>query len=353
MGEMPRILWNAHLIVNRRSSMPSSPAEITSHDYAGFFRDCPVLITGGAGFIGSHLAHRLIQLGAIVHIIDDLSGGFRENIPPAAIFTHGSILDENPLKKAVSGTGTNSGGCRFIFHQAAMVSVPESVEDPRRCANINIIGTELVLEAAKDTGVERVIFAASAAAYGGSPQLPSREDHPPDCQSPYAASKVAGELLLHTFARCYGLSTVSLRYFNIFGPRQNPDSPYAAAISAVLKAARNNKQPTIYGDGKQTRDFTYIDNVVHANLLAASSPRNFTGEVINIGTGKRISLLDVLTEISRALNVNTTPRFAPTRPGDVKDSVADITKARDLLGYQPITDFPSGIKQTLQAYSLQ
>lgn len=308
--------------------------------YNRLFANHTVLITGGAGFIGSHLAERLIELGAQVRIVDDLSGGLRPNVPAGARLIEASILDDARLREAMLG-------CRFVFHQAAMVSVPESVEKPTRCADINITGTQRVLEAARDLGVHRVMFAASAAAYGGNPQLPCREDQPPDCWSPYAASKVAGELLLRAFAHCYELSTVSLRYFNIFGPRQNPDSPYAAAISAFMKALTAGRQPTIFGDGLQTRDFTYIDNVVHANLLAASSPNPFRGEVINIGTARRISLLDVLEQMALALGTKVEPKFGSPRAGDVRDSVADISRARDLLGYEPIVDFATGIRRTL------
>jgi UDP-glucose 4-epimerase len=234
-----------------------------------------------------------------------------------------------------------------VFHEAAMVSVPESVSDPQRCAAVNILGTERVLEIAKDAGVHRVLFAASAAAYGGAPKLPSKEDHVPDCRSPYAASKVAGEGLLTAFAHCYPISTVSLRYFNIFGPGQNANSAYAAAISAFHKALSSGTQPTIYGDGKQTRDFTYIDNVVHANLLAATSPRDLRGEIINIGTGRRVNLLEVLEQMGLAMQVQVTPRFAEPRAGDVRDSVADISRARELLGYEPIVDFGEGMAHML------
>jgi UDP-glucose 4-epimerase len=310
--------------------------------YDNSFRDVPVLITGGAGFIGSHLAHRLLELGAVVRVIDDLSGGKRDNLSSGVAFLQESILNPAALDEMMTG-------CRFVFHQAAMVSVPESVEDPQRCAEVNILGTSMVLDAAGKAGVKRVMFAASAAAYGGEPQLPSREDHPPQCWSPYAASKVAGEMLMQAFARCYPISTVSLRYFNIFGPRQNPDSPYAAVISAFMKAIQAGKQPTIYGDGTQTRDFTYIDNVVHANLLAATTNENMKGQIINIGTGHRISLMDVLANMSRALGKEIKPVFATPRAGDVRDSVADLGTAQKLLGYKPIVDFPTGIARTLAA----
>jgi UDP-glucose 4-epimerase len=301
-----------------------------------------VLITGGAGFIGSHLAHACVGLGAHVRVLDDLSGGFEENLPSGAELVRASILDESALRGAVAG-------CRYVFHQAAMVSVPESVEKPRECLMINVVGTERVLSAARDAGVARVLFAASAAAYGNTPTLPSRETHLPDSCSPYAMSKIAGELLMQTFARCYGMSTVSLRYFNIFGPRQNPRSPYAAVISKFTEVLRARGRPTIFGDGTQTRDFTYVDNVVLANLLAATTDRPLAGQVINIGTGVRTDLLTVLRVMGRALNIDATPIPGPPRPGDVKDSVADITLARELLGYEPIVDFAEGLRRTLAA----
>jgi UDP-glucose 4-epimerase len=311
-------------------------------DYRNHFQAQNVLITGGAGFIGSHLAYRLVGLGANVRVIDDLSGGFRENVPSEAQFIEESILDEKAIRKAVHG-------CTCVFHEAAMVSVPESVENPLRCAEINTTGTQRVLEAARDAGVKRLVFAASAAAYGESLPLPHREDRPVDPRSPYAESKIAGERLCAEYSRSFPLSTACLRYFNIFGPRQNPNSAYAAVISAFTKALKSGQQPTIYGDGQQTRDFAYIDNVVHANLLAASSPRELTGDIINIGTGVRISLLDVLGHMGRILKVNVQPRFAPARAGDVRDSAADIAKAKELLGYVPIVDFADGLRRTLSA----
>jgi UDP-glucose 4-epimerase len=310
------------------------------------FHGVSVLITGGAGFIGSHLANRLHALGAHVRVLDDLSGGFRENLDAGIDLRVASILDDRALRKAASS-------CRFVFHEAAMVSVPESVEKPEECLNVNVIGTQRVLAAAKDGGAQRVIFAASAAAYGPQPHLPSREDHVPDCVSPYAASKVAGETLMRSFASCYGLSTVSLRYFNIFGPRQNPDSPYAAVISAFTKKLAAGLQPTVLGDGTQTRDFTYIDNVVHANLLAAVCDKPLAGEVVNIGTGRRISLLDVLNTMGRALNFRVEPIFGPPRPGDVPHSQADIARARDLLDYVPMVSFEAGIDSTLREYTAE
>ena len=228
-----------------------------------------------------------------------------------------------------------------------MVSVPQSVAQPGECMMVNVVGTQRVLSAAARAGVQRVMFAASAAAYGNTPSLPSRESDLPDSWSPYAASKISGELLLQTFARCASLSTVSLRYFNVFGPRQDPKSPYAAAISAFAEALIASRRPKIFGDGEQTRDFVPIENVVHANLLAAASPRPLAGEVINIGCAGRIRLVDVLAEMGAALGVKVDPEFLPSRAGDVRHSSADISRARDLLGYQPIVPFAEGIRRTL------
>jgi UDP-glucose 4-epimerase len=308
------------------------------------FRGERALITGGAGFIGSHLAHGLVRLGAQVVALDDLSGGFRENLPERNVeFVHASVLDDAALRRAARG-------CRWVFHQAAMVSVPESVEKPDECVRLNVGGTERVLAAAREVKAERVMFAASAAAYGNHPTLPCSESHLPDSWSPYAMSKIAGEHLLATYARCFGMSAVSLRYMNIFGPRQNPNSPYAAVISAFVNRLRAGKQPTVFGDGSQTRDFTFIENVVHANLLAAAGGRPgtvFHGQPINVGTGVRTSLLDVLNALGRALKVDATPVFGGPRAGDIQHSVADISLARSLLGYRPLVGLDEGLSRTL------
>ncbi|GJQ29079.1 MAG: UDP-glucose 4-epimerase-like protein [Phycisphaerae bacterium] len=309
-------------------------------DYQGYYAGVPVLVTGGAGFIGSHLASRLLELGARVRIVDDLSSGFAANVPAGAALTRASVLDDTALRDAMRG-------CRVVFHQAALVSVPQSIEQPERCLEANILGTQRVLLAARDLGVSRVLFAASAAAYGNTPTLPSRETDRPDTWSPYAASKVTGEYLLQTFARCYGLSTLSLRYFNIFGPRQDPRSPYAAVISAFADALLNGKNPRVFGDGLQTRDFTYIDNVVHANLLGGSSSTDFQGDVINIGTGIRTSLLDVLEHMAREFGMEPHRVYEPARAGDIRDSVADIGLARSRLQYEPLVGFAEGIRRTL------
>jgi UDP-glucose 4-epimerase len=302
-----------------------------------------VLITGGAGFIGSHLARRLAELGAAVRVIDDLSTGQAENLPPQSVeLIEASILDEPALRRAIDG-------CRLVFHEAAMVSVPQSIREPLQCAEINITGTERLLEAAREAGVGRVVFASSAAVYGDAPNLPSREDDPIVCCSPYAASKAAGEALMTAFSRCYGLSTVSLRYFNIFGPRQDPNSPYAAVIAAFAEALTGGRPPTIFGDGRQTRDFTPVANVVWANLLAAACETDLRGEALNIGTGRPINLLEVLAEMGRRLGVEPSPGLSPPRAGDVRDSTADITRARAVIGYEPRVDFSTGLAELLKA----
>lgn len=317
------------------------PNALSQFDYNNAFRGSTSLITGGAGFIGSHLARRLLALGSKVRILDDLTTGHTRNIPQGAEFRQASILDKSELKSAITG-------CRYVFHEAAMVSVPLSVEHPGRCMEINVGGTENILSAAKEAGVQRVLFAASAAAYGNNPKLPSKEEDMPDCWSPYAASKVTGEFLLSTFARCYNLSTVSLRYFNVFGPWQDPKGAYAAVISAFADALMSGRTPKVFGDGEQTRDFVYIDNIVHANLLAAASDKRLTGEVLNIGCGGRIRLLDVLDSMNRALGKSVKPEFHPARAGDVRHSSADIRRAKEVIGYEPIVGFDEGIKGLLE-----
>lgn len=320
---------------------PHLPISSSAPSYVNAFRGSKVLVTGGGGFIGSHLAERLLALGAEVNVLDDLSSGHRSRVPAAAKFFEGSVTDRSIVSRAMAG-------CTIVFHEAAMVSVAQSVREPTRCAEVNILGTEIVLEAAVGCGVSRLLFAASAAAYGSEPILPSREDHRTDCHSPYAASKVAGEALLSAFARCYPISTVSLRYFNVFGPYQDPRSPYAAAISAFVDALASGLQPTVFGDGLQTRDFVFIENVVHANLLAAASPTPLTGEVINIGSGKVVTLLDAIASIARALERAPEPSFGPVRPGDLRHSSADVSRAKLLLEYEPVVCFDDGIAETVR-----
>ncbi len=298
-----------------------------------------VLVTGGAGFIGGHLAEALLALGCNVRIIDDLTSGHGGNVPADACWIRASILDDAALHESVTG-------CDCVFHHAAMVSVPVSVEDPIECVRVNIEGTQRVLAASAACGVRRVIFAGSAAAYGDTPIIPSHESHAPVSCSPYAASKVAGEQLMMSASRL-GLSTVSLRYFNVFGPRQDPRSAYAAVISAFADRLARKLPVTIHGDGLQTRDFVSIENVVSANLLAATSERDLRGNIYNVGTGRRVTLLELYQIMSRILGSETLPVFSASRAGDVRDSLADISKARSELGYEVLVGLEEGLERML------
>lgn len=310
------------------------------------FKGSRVLVTGGAGFIGSHLAEALWRLGAQVVVIDDLSGGLRENLRSfgPVEFHEGSILDRELL-------ATRTRGCRYVFHQAALGSVPRSVEQPRLYNDVNTNGTLNVLEAAREARVARVMFAASSSAYGENP-VPWVETMPPMPKSPYAANKLAGEGLLRAWASSYApLDTVSLRYFNIFGPRQNANSAYAAVIAAFASALLAGRQPTIYGDGSQSRDFTFVANAVQANLLAAAGQRPLQGEVINVGCGGQISVNALAAAMAKALGrPDLTPIYQPPRAGDILHSFADMNRARELLNYHPIVDFQPGLEQTLAWY---
>lgn len=308
------------------------------------FRGRRCLVTGGAGFIGSHLVDALVELGARVVVIDDLSGGDRSNLNPAAEFVAGSILDARALAQVAAG-------CELVFHQAAKVSVPASVADPVTYCRVNIDGVQFVLEAARQAGARRLMFAASSSAYGDSPELPKVESMPPLSKSPYAATKVAGEHLVRAYAASYDLDAVSLRYFNIFGPRQNANSAYAGVIAAFARQILRGERPTITGDGTATRDFTFVHNAVHANLLAARHPDRLGGEVFNIATGKS-STVRALAERMAALlgRPDLTPQLAPPRPGDVPHSRADITLAGRRLGYAPVVSFDDGLRATAAWY---
>ena len=304
------------------------------------------LVTGGAGFIGSHLVEALLQLGAEVVVLDDLSAGKRDNIARFKLreFIGASILDREAVALAMKGV-------TLVFHQAAMASVPASVERPREFYDVNVTGTLNILQAAAEARVRRVMFAASSSAYGESEILPKFESFPPQPLSPYAASKVAGEGLIRAWAHCYGIDTVALRYFNIFGPRQTADSAYAAVIAAFAKAMLDGKRPTIYGDGEQSRDFTYVDNAVHANLLAARSTRAIRGDVMNVAVGRRVTLLELARVMREALErPDLSPVHLPPRAGDVKHSLADLSHAKNVIGYEPIVDFEAGLRATLQWY---
>ena len=313
--------------------------------YDNFFQDRTVLITGGAGFIGSTLAKKLFSLGAKVRILDDFSTGHASNIASLDIDVfEGSILNETLLENSLLD-------CDCVFHLAAMVSVPASVEDPQRCFEINTHGTQLILQHASDLGVRRVLFAASSSAYGPYAALPSTESMVPDPVSPYAESKIAGEEAIRLCAKNSKTDSASLRYFNIFGPTQDPHSQYAAVVAAFMEALVHQRNPQIYGDGSQTRDFTYIDNAVHANLLAASNAAPLSGEVFNIGTGSSYSLLEMLDAMSKAMNVTPVIDFHPMREGDVPHSRADISKASNAFRYKPIVSFQEGISRLFTGFA--
>lgn len=317
------------------------------------------LVTGGAGFIGSHLTEALLRLGATVTVIDDLSGGDAANInvgrEAVGFQSHGphhrrlrfieaSILDEAALHDAITGTD-------LVFHQAALGSVPRSVEQPERYHAANTTGTFAVLQAARTAGVKRVMFAASSSAYGDSETLPKVESMPALPRSPYAATKVAGEAMLRAWSASYGLDTVSLRYFNIFGPRQNANSAYAAVIAAFAKALLAGERPVIFGDGEQSRDFTPVANAVHANLLAARCTTPLEGSVINVALGRRVTVNQLATRMADLLNrSDLTPEHRDDRAGDVRHSLADLSRAKGLLGYEPVMDFATGLEPTVAWY---
>ena len=313
-----------------------------------FYQARHVCVTGGAGFIGGHLVDALASLGATISVIDDLSNSTLENLAPLMElepdrirFIHGSILDDDALADALRGAAT-------VFHLAALGSVPLSIEQPQRAWSVNTTGTLRVLQAARAAPAQRVVFAASSSAYGEQPDLPKVETQLPQTLSPYAASKLSGEHLMASWAHCYGLSTVSLRYFNIFGPRQAADSAYAAVLAAFAKALSAGQSPVIFGDGTQSRDFTFVGNAVLATLLAGASPKPLRGEVLNVGTGRQVTVTDLaLMMAPRFEQPQLRPTFQPARPGDVKHSLADITRARQVLGFEPFATLEVGLDETV------
>jgi nucleoside-diphosphate-sugar epimerase len=305
------------------------------------------LVTGGAGFIGSHLSEELVHRGHTVRVADSLITGRRANLEhlPAVEFHQGDLADLDFARSVVQG-------CDFVLHQAAIPSVPRSVADPIASNRANVDATLAVLVAARDAGVKRLVFAGSSSAYGNTDTLPKHEDMPSIPLSPYALQKVVGEQYLQMFTELYGLETVSTRYFNVFGPRQDPSSPYSGVISVFATALLENRAPTIYGDGGQTRDFTYVANVVDGVLRACEAPAA-SGEVINVATGGRISLNQLFREMKSIIGGSVDPVYAEPRAGDVRDSQADIGKARALLGYQPSVSFEEGLRRTIQWYRAQ
>lgn len=305
------------------------------------------LVTGGAGFIGSHIAETLLKQGESVRVFDNLATGRSSNLEALQglagrfEFVQGDLRDSNAVRAAVEGV-------EVVFHQGALASVPRSIAEPVISLETNIHGTQNVLLAARDTGVRRVVYASSSSVYGDTPVLPKHEEMPTAPMSPYAVQKLTGELLCGVFTRIYGLETVALRYFNVFGPRQDPTSEYAAVIPRFLTALLEKRRPIVFGDGEQTRDFTYIENVVQANLLAATSSAA-VGVAMNIGCGERISLNAVLQTAGELLGMHTHAEYRDPRPGDVRDSLADISRARRLLDYRPKVTFREGLAGTLSS----
>jgi nucleoside-diphosphate-sugar epimerase len=300
------------------------------------------LVTGGAGFIGSHLTEELVRRGHRVRVADNLSTGKRRNLDhiPGVEFMEGDLADM-PFAARVAQ------GMDFVLHQAAIPSVPRSVKDPITSNRANIDATLNILVAARDAGVKRLVFAGSSSEYGDTPTLPKREDKPTSPLSPYALQKVMGTEYCQMFTRLYGFETVVIRYFNVFGPRQDPSSPYSGVISVFSTALIEGRQPTIYGDGGQTRDFTYVANVVDGVLRACTAP-NAAGEAINVACGTRISLNDLLRVMNGIVGTTLQPIYQDGRAGDVRDSQADISKAKALLGYTPIVGLEEGLRHTLE-----
>jgi UDP-N-acetylglucosamine/UDP-N-acetyl-alpha-D-glucosaminouronate 4-epimerase len=300
------------------------------------------LVTGGGGFIGSHIVARLLREGHEVRVLDNFATGRRENLADVdgdVEIVEGDIQSYERAHTAVRG-------CEVVFHQAALPSVPRSVQDPLTSNASNVIGTLNVLLAARDSDVRRVVFASSSSIYGANRELPKREDQAALPISPYAVAKQAGESYCRAFSEVYGLATVSLRYFNVFGPRQDPRSEYAAVVPKFITALLAGHAPTVHGDGEQTRDFTYVDNVVQANLLAADAD-GVAGRVYNVATGRRVSLNELVQRLRELIGSDLEADHGPARPGDVRDSLADVTRAEQELGYRPEVEFEEGLQRTL------
>ena len=303
------------------------------------------IVTGGAGFIGSHIVDSLVARGDDVIVIDDLSEGYKKNLNQAgakARLVEESILDRDVLTREFKEADV-------VYHQAALRSVPKSVDEPIKYNHVNIDGTYNVLEAARKADVPRVVFASSSSVYGDGHPLPLKEDCYPKPKSPYALTKFAGENYMVMFYDLYGLKTINLRYFNVFGPRQPPDSQYSGVIPLFIKAVKNDTPPTIYGDGEQSRDFTYVSNVVKANLLASEAKSGF-GEAFNIADGVAVTVNDLASKIISLLGKKIQPTHNPSRQGDMLHTLADLSKARDVLGYVPDVNFEEGLKRTIDSF---
>jgi UDP-glucose 4-epimerase len=306
------------------------------------------LVTGGAGFIGSHLVHELVARGQHVRVLDNFTTGRRENLSAVSdriTLYEADISELEEIRPLFPGAD-------YVIHLAALPSVARSVADPVGTNAVNLGGTLHVLLASRDADVKRLVFAASAAAYGDDPMLPRRESHPPNPLSPYALTKLAGEYYCRIFTRLYHLEAVALRFFNIFGPRQNPESPYTGVLSKFIDAYLRGTTPVIFGDGEQSRDFTYVTNVVDAVLLASRAPEA-AGKVINVGTGESYTLNQTIGLLNGIFGQHVTPRYDPPRPGDVLDSRADISLARQVFGYEPTVQFEQGLRQTVEWYRAQ
>lgn len=306
-----------------------------------------ILVTGGSGFVGSHLVEALVAEGYAVRVLDNLSTGRASNLDAVRDrieFIEASASDFAACERATKGVS-------YVFHEAAIPSVPRSVAEPLQSHDNGPTATLNVLEASRRAGVRRVMFAASSSAYGETPTLPKVESITPDPLSPYAAGKLAGEYYVRVYARTMGLDGVSLRYFNIFGPRQDPSSPYSGVISLFLKAMSRGERPRIYGDGLQTRDFTYVENAVRANLLAMKREAPLGGRVLNVGAGGRVSLLDLVATLNSILGTDLEPELLPPRAGDVRDSLAGLELVAKELGYEPTVDFAEGLRRTAAAFA--
>jgi UDP-glucose 4-epimerase len=318
------------------------------------------LVTGGAGFIGSHVVEELLRRGERVRVLDNFSTGKRENIAQLRgrlaaelpeeevaarlVVIEGDVRSYHIVREAVEGVD-------YVLHQAALPSVPRSVKDPITTNEVNVVGTLNVLNAAKEAGVKRIVYASSSSIYGDLETLPKTEDMLPKPLSPYAVSKLAGEKYCQVFTRLYGLETVCLRYFNVFGPRQDPESQYSAVIPKFIRMMARGERPTVYGDGSQSRDFTYVANVVQANLLACQADaEQASGEVFNIAYGRRVTINELVRVINQLLGTEVAPVYSEPRLGDVKHSLANIGKARQYLGYAPDTDFAEGLRRCIEFF---
>ena len=303
------------------------------------------LVTGGAGFIGSHISEALIERGHTVRVVDNFSTGYRRNLRQGVECVEGDLAQKDVAQAAVAGM-------EYVIHQAAIPSVPRSVERPEESHRANIDATLQILLAARDAGVKRVVFAGSSSVYGDTDVLPKTETMPTNPLSPYALQKLMGEMYMQMFTRLYGLETVTTRYFNVFGPRQDPGSPYSGVISLFIKALNEGKRPIIYGDGEQTRDFTFVANVVDGVIRSAETP-GVGGEVFNIATNGRISLNQLLEALKQIFGSDLQPIYKDARTGDVRDSQADISKAQQRLGYQPTIGLEEGLRKTVEWYRSQ